>query len=329
MRIFLLLTLALLGADCASAPPPRPAFPVAGEAHGDFDPDLLRGAGVDPSGIACNRDNRWGATLKTDSERGADDVLAAFGERLAPASDEEKAALHKRVAHLLFWRMVRAVLLEGDTNNFGVFALKGRSYTDERGVTRPVLVFRSGVTPRPGAPGSCFASLLEAGHVRHVVNLFDGEIPVADLVAAESAAAARAGASYRTASDDPAAYGPWRELVRSHYDEPEARRRAMEGVARLIEDQILAPAGGPPKGNIHIHCGGGMHRSGMVAGVIERCFNGEPLSTVEEHYRYHVGWRDAAHPGGYEENNVRFLRDFDCALLREALPHRAAPPVTP
>jgi hypothetical protein len=207
------------------------------------------------------------------------------------------------------------VLLAGDTNNLGLLPLKGATWTDGDGTVRPVVVFRSGITPRPGAPGSCFASLLDAGRVRHVVNLFDGEIPVADLTAAESAAATRAGATYRTASDDPAAYGPWRELIRSHYDEPDARRRAMEGVARLIREQILAPGGAPPKGNLHIHCGGGMHRSGMIAGVIERCVNGTPLDVVEAHYRLHVGWRDPEHPGGLEENNLRFIHDFDCALL--------------
>jgi protein tyrosine/serine phosphatase len=104
--------------------------------------------------------------------------------------------------------------------------------------------------------------------------------------------------------------------LRSHYDEPDKRRQAMEAVARLIREQIVAPQGAPPRGNLHLHCGGGMHRTGMIAGVLERCVNGTPLPVVEANYRYHVGYRDAAHPGGLEEGNLRFIRDFDCALLQ-------------
>ena len=37
---------------------------------------------------------------------------------------------------------------------------------------------------------------------------------------------------------------------------------------------------------------------------------------VEANYRYHVGYRDAEHPGGQEDGNLRFLREFDCALLQ-------------
>ncbi len=110
-------------------------------------------------------------------------------------------------------------------------------------------------------------------------------------------------------------------LARLLLDEPrllEKRQQAMQSVARLIREQILAPKGGPLKGNVHIHCGGGMHRSGMIAGVVERCVNGEPEAVVAAHYRYHVGYHDAEHPGGLEEGNLRFIRDFDCKLLDEA-----------
>jgi hypothetical protein len=45
--------------------------------------------------------------------------------------------------------------------------------------------------------------------------------------------------------------------------------------------------------------------------------DGVALADVEAHYRYHVGWRDTEHPGGSEEGNLRFIRDFDCRLLAE------------
>ena len=308
-------------AGCAArlAVPPSPV--AAPSADAGAEAALLARGGVDRARLRCNAENRWGATIKPDSQAGARDILELVGPRLAPMGDEARGELAKKLASLVMWRMVRAVLLEGDNNNFGVFALRGRSWTDAAGKERPVLVFRSGFTPDPDAEGSCFGSLLDAGGVRHVVNLFDGEIPAADLVAAESRAAARKNASYHTATDDVAGggYGPWRDQLRKHYDDPAARSEAMRAVARLVREQILHPDGAPsPRGNIHLHCGGGMHRTGMVAAVVERCVNGEPLSVVEDHYRRHVAWRDAQHPGGAEEGNLRFIRDFDCNLLQES-----------
>ena len=319
-RTFALMRLApalaaILSANIALADaPPRPHPAFARSARTDWNPSLLAADGVDPKALArCTHDRRWGSTLGPDADAGASDMMKAIGPELAPTAD--RAAVEKRLRSLLFWRMVRASLLEGDNNNVGMLPLAGRTWTDAKGRKHPVVVFRSGITPHPDAGGSCFDELLSAGHVRHVVNLFDGEIPVADLVAEESKNAAEHSATYVTASDDPAAYGPWRDLLRKSYDDPAARQRAMEGVARLVRDQILAPGGKPPTGNIHIHCGGGMHRSGMIAGVVEKCVDRLPMATVEAHYLWHVDWRDAEHPGGAEDNNLRFLRDFDCKLL--------------
>lgn len=300
--ILLLLALGCAAPRPVPTPPPAPAPEAA----------LLAAAGVDAAALRCNRENRWGQTLRPDSIEAAADIAALLP---APLSADE--ALRKKLQGIVFWRMVRAVLIEGDNNNFGVIALRDRTYIDKDGARRPVLLFRTGLTPSPDQPGSCFHSLLSAGRVRHVVNLFDGDIPVRDLVAAEARAAAAAGATYHTASDEgQGGYGPWRDTLRKRYDDPAARAQASAAVARLIREQILAPGGAPPTGNLHVHCGGGMHRTGMIVGIVERCVNQAPPEQVEAHYRYHVAYRDPQRPGGQEDGNLRFLRDFDCALLQ-------------
>ena len=216
---------------------------------------------------------------------------------------------------------MRECLLDAELAVRGGAAARISPFVDEKGTERPVLLFRTGFTPRPAEPDSCFQSLLRGGGVKHVVNLFDGDIPAADLVDAESKAAASCGATYNIATDEAnGGYGPWRDTLRKHYDEPAKRTEAMQSVARLIKEQILLPGGAPPKGNIHVHCGGGMHRTGMIVGVIERCINGEPPEVVEAHYHYHVAWKDASHPGGAEEMNLRFIQDFDCSLLGDGKP---------
>lgn len=318
---------ALVVAGCAATRPVAVA-PSGGPRAGVAEEEaLLAGAGVDPAALRCTRDNRWGDTIKPDAAAGAEDLLAQIAPRLRPLDEPDRAALRKSLEKTLMWRMVRAVILEGDNNNFGALPLRGRSVRDASGRERPVLVFRTGFTPAPDRPGSCVDSLLGAGGVRHVVNLFDGDIPAADLVDAEARAAAAHGASYHTATDaadaggkpGSAGYGPWRDQLRKQYDDPAVRAAASAQVARLVREQILLPDGAPPRGNLHVHCGGGMHRTGMVVGVVEKCINGEPMEVVEGHYKAHVGWRDPEHKGGYEEGNVRFLREFDCRLLDTAV----------
>ena len=312
------LTLALcvaLSVARASAAPPQPAAPRTTAVSDEEPSQLLTEDGFDPSKLRCNRDSRFSSVLREDARAGTREILATLGARLPAQSAEERRLMEKRVEGVVFWRLVRAVLVEGNNNNLGVFPLRGHSFRDAAGRKHRVLVFRSGITPSPEATDSCFRSLLEHAGVRHVVNIFDGEIPIADLAAAEARAAAAAGATYHTASDAADGYGPWRDLLRAHYDDPAARRKATIGVARLIREQILAPDGAPPKGNVYFHCGGGMHRSGMIAGVMERCVNHEPMDVVERHYLFHVGYRDPSHPGGREDGNLRFIREFDCALL--------------
>ncbi len=278
----------------------------------EADDEILASDGIDPEQIHCNREQRWGGELKSDATIAAHDVLTALGADLTP---DQRADLEKKVYHIIFWRMVRAVLVEENNNNLGVIAIAGHTWTDAAGKVHPLLLYRSGVTPDPEGPGSCVRSLLEAGKVRHVVNLFDGSVPIEDLVAAESRVAQSHDASFHTATDAADGYGPWRDLLHTHYDDPAARQTASLAVARLIDNEILAPNGAAPRGNIHMHCGGGMHRSGMVAGVIEKCVNHADFADIESHYHFHVGWIDPKHPGGAEENNLKFIRDFDCSLL--------------
>ncbi len=319
-----LVAVCLLVACGSSTAPVRPSPPTpASTVVAPVDDALLAQAGIDRAALYCNSENRWGGDLRSDAVAGAGELVDALGTA-APTADAARAELKDHLRSMLFWRMVRAVLIEGNNNNLGAVPLTGYTWTDATGKVRPVVVFRSGITPAPEAEGSCFRSLLEHGLVRHVVNLFDGKIPVADLVAAEGRAAKAAGATYVTATDEEGTgYGRWRDTLKEHYDDPAQRAAAFSGIARLIREQILAPGGAPPRGNIHLHCGGGMHRSGMITGVIEKCVNHAPMAQVLAHYRYHVAWHDDAHPGGYEAGNEQVLQDFDCELLS------AGPAATP
>jgi len=274
----------------------------------------LAEAGVGRAGLRCNSDNAYGQALRADAKLAAGDLLALVEPHLEALDPTEAELLRDELVNAAMWWMVRAILLEGDNNNLGAVVVKGHTWTDESGRSLPLTVFRAGFTPDPRGGHSCYRSLLEAGRVRHVVNLYDGEMYVEDLVEAERAAAEEVGATYVLTRDE--GYGKWRDALRSHTEDGPEREQAMRAIGRLIREQILEPGGAAPQGNVLIHCGGGMHRTGMIVGVLQRHVNGEPMEDVERAYRFHVDFEGPDKPGGLEEDNLAVILDFDPAYLQ-------------
>ena len=60
---------------------------------------------------------------------------------------------------------------------------------------------------------------------------------------------------------------------------------------------------------------GGMHRTGMLFALIRRYVNDDPIEDILDEYKRHVAWVDAGTPGGFEELNEKFIREFDLSLI--------------
>jgi len=280
--------------------------------NGSIPPGLLTALFLDDLNydcITCNSQNRYGQNLKPYSKDAAASLVKKLAPFLIPLNASEQERLLNEVEDHLMWWMVRAVLIEGNNNNFGAIALKDMFWCDEEGDRHPLIVFRTSFTPSPAEGNSCYRTLLKEGKVKHVINLYDsGNLPMDDLVKAERAVAKEMGASYALMADT--TYGLWREIIREHPEPSQEREMATQNVARLIKEQILMPAGEAPKGNILIHCGGGMHRTGMIIGILDKVINGKSMAEIEKSYRYHVGYKDEKHPGGFEQGNLDFIKEF-------------------
>lgn len=260
---------------------------------------------------ACHDRRIWGSYLRDDSAATIDEILQAIGAAGVALSADQNDKVRAGLKPVVKWRLIRFLLVEGQNHNFGTVTLDSVTRADGK----PLRLYRSGFTTRPELPDSCFRSLLGTGEVRHVVNLYAGVMPTQDLEAAERSAAEAAGASYFTARDADPALSSWRYELEEHSDDPKVVREAMEVVAKLLNEQVLRPGGGTPQGNIHLHCGGGMHRTGMLVGILDKCLNQRPMADIEADYKHHVDWRSDDRPGGYETNNVAFIAAFDCSLL--------------
>ena len=309
--IIALLAVASLTA-CQSVPVAVKTYPHV--AAPDYYQDRLDAAGINMAGITCNSDNWWLETLKDESKLSAELLQEKLKTHSLLSENSAPSEVHDVLNdHMMSWIVRTGLILRGG-HNFGAIVLKNHYWQDESGRRQPLVIFRSAYTAYPERDGSCFGSLLENANVKHVVNIYgDDFIYVQDLDQAESHAAESAGATY--ALTDKMDYGPWRHTI-AEYPLPSAERtRAMKDVARLINEQILHPGGDPPRGNILIHCGGGMHRTGMIIGILQKVINGMPMEAIAAEYRYHVSYQNEDDPGGFEQGNLDFIRDFDPLLI--------------
>jgi len=278
----------------------------------------LAEAGVDPDTLECNSRVLWGSTLFADSRSLAADMEALYEPHLRRRiRDQERRSARDGVARLAFNWMIRTVIINGGAHNLGGLAVPGRSWTDESGESHPLVLLHSATTGETEEAGSCFRSLIEQGRVGHVVNLYAGSVPLTDHIEAEERVARELGATYVDAGDGSLEYGNWRDVAGDEDPTPEAREEAMRQVARLIREQVLEPRGEPPRGNVYVHCAGGMHRSMTIGGVIRRCLAEQPIEAVEEAMQYHGAYQNEETPNGYEEPILRFVEAFDCSLLAE------------
>ncbi len=284
----------------------------------------------------CNDRRVWSTTAWPLSKIAARDVLhhahQASGGSAPTGAAAEKAARAARGA--VFWWMIRAMTVEGNRHNAAALRLQG--LTTASGA--PLWLVRSGYTLAPDRPGSCFHALVHRAGVRHVLNLYDGEMYNADLEAGESKVVASVGGTYAHPKggdtwrvDMRRAWKAWRKAaaaaqagdtgaaakaaqLRTAYER--SRLTAAQRVAGLIQTHLLRPGGAAPAGHVHVHCGGGMHRTGMVVGVLDRCVNRAPMSKVSADYKRHVAWESDTRPGGFEAQNLDFIAHFPCALLK-------------
>lgn len=273
--------------------------------------------GIDLS--ACTSNTEWSLVVYPNAKRSAKIIMKELAPHLkAKLTAKQKKAMSKRIRYHVMGAIIRTEILAKRQHNLGVIRLKGRTWTDAKGQKKPLLIFRGAFTAAPTKAGSCVQFLLHSAKVRHLVSLYDGDLlAVEDLRNKERLAAKKVNASYMETRSLGDRYGHWRHALQqqSTFQNPKTLRQVMRQVALLINEQILRPQGKSPRGNVFFHCGGGMHRSGVLAGVLRRCINNDPIKKIGRLHRYHSAYTSATLPGGYEPLLLRFIRLFDCSLL--------------
>lgn len=210
-----------------------------------------------------------------------------------------------KAKHGLIGFLVRQLFeIRGD-NNIGAVVLDG--------FERPLVLFRGSTMVGVEEQNSAFRNLIEKGNVTNVVNIYAGSFPLHDLIAKEVEVCREYGVVHHDERKQ-VPLRQWRKLIDDEALFLENKAKAEESVAEVIKD-IVMPGGEAPEGNIFLHCGGGMHRTGMIVGIIRRYFNNDSMEAIKADYQRHVAWKSDEDPGGYEELNLRFIEEFDLSVL--------------
>lgn len=146
----------------------------------------------------------------------------------------------------------------------------------------------------------CIQDLVKDGGVRSVMNLYNmGDLKSHDALAVrEKALFQKEGA------------GTYVNILNyTHKFKDQKKEQIFDKLAEIISTVKALP------GNVFLHCYGGMHRTGLVFGVMQKCLNKIPLDQVIGEYRCHVAYESETRQGGRHAENEEVLRDFPCEKL--------------
>ena len=169
-----------------------------------------------------------------------------------------------------------------------------------------------------GKARQCLQHLVKNANIRQIVNLYDGSFKSKYVL------------SYweknnflRSTKDKQGSFGHYTQIKDFDYDLEE---RGAEPIYRDVIAIIAQIASVP--GNALIHCYGGMHRTGIVFGVMQKCLNGPKNKSenkkfvkevVGEEYKCHTDYQNAQKKGGYHQENMTVIENFPCDRLHKRL----------
>ena len=200
--------------------------------------------------------------------------------------------------------------------------LSGKIFSDKI----PYEKIKKGVFPEGKVEGKarqCLKHLVEKENIRQIVNLYDGSFKSKYVL------------SYweknnflRTTKNSQGRFGHYTQIKDFDYDLEE------RGAERIYNDiiAVIAQIASVP-GNTLVHCYGGMHRTGIVFGVMQKCLNGPKNKSqnkkfmeevVASEYKCHTDYENKKRKGGYHQENMTVIENFPCDRLHKRLSRRPA-----
>lgn len=177
-----------------------------------------------------------------------------------------------------------------ETSNMG-----GASFTFPSGVKKNV--YRSSFLTGKEA---CLSSLIKDAKVGSIINYYYGTLKSADNLSEEE----------RKMFADLGGKVYIRPLNYQYKFKKLPKEEIFAKVVEIINLVEHAP------GNVIVHCYGGIHRTGVLFGVMQKCLNKVPVEDVLNEYKCHAAWENEERPGGADPDNETVIREFPCEKIK-------------
>jgi len=146
----------------------------------------------------------------------------------------------------------------------------------------------------------CLKYLIEKNNVSTIINYYGGSMSSAAMLSKEEMDL------YKTLGGS--------TYIRIMDFEYKFKKMPKDKIIKKIVEIIKLIEYAPE--NVLIHCYGGMHRTGIIYGVMQKCLNKIPVEKILDEYKCHVAWESKKLKGGYCSDNETMIREFPCKLLR-------------
>lgn len=89
----------------------------------------------------------------------------------------------------------------------------------------------------------------------------------------------------------------------------QTKEQLFNKISEMVNSIVETP------GNSVLHCYGGMHRTGILYGILQKCVNGLKIEQVINEYRCHTAYKSKEDEGGRNPKNEDVIREFPCQIL--------------
>jgi hypothetical protein len=149
---------------------------------------------------------------------------------------------------------------------------------------------------------TCISNLVNKGNVKTIVNLYGGKLATQNELAIKE----------KTLFQQ---HGGQLYINILNYNHEIGENNDKQAIFKKVKSIIKQIE--KSEGNVLIHCYGGVHRTGIIYGVMQKCLNKLPIDKVIEEYKCHTGYESPKLPGGYKAENITIIEEFPCETLEQ------------
>jgi hypothetical protein len=146
----------------------------------------------------------------------------------------------------------------------------------------------------------CYKHLISQYDIRNVINLYDHSFQSSDQIEKE----------LRIFKTHKPLVVYTRVAHFSVWTDTQTQEALFNDIDMIVNQIALA------QGNVHLHCYQGMHETGVIFGILQKCIQHAPDQEVVATYQRYCAYIDQKQPGFSEDQNIRAILAYPCERIK-------------